>query len=68
MLGHSLLQTNGPFLNATGVDMVMLTYPDIKLAPASLRALQAVGWRLREVSLAHRSHCDHLESPELSFN
>lgn len=50
-LGHSLVKTNGPFFKAAGVDMVMLTYPDIKFSAGSLRALESVGWTMRKVSL-----------------
>ena len=49
-LGHSLVQSNGPFLEAAEVDMIMLTYSDIKFSPASLRALESVGWIMRQVS------------------
>ena len=50
-MGHSLVKTNGPFLKAAGVDMIMLTYPDINFSPGSLRALESVGWTMRKVRL-----------------
>lgn len=51
-LGHSLVQTNGAFLQSAAVDMVMLTYPDISFTAASLHTLKAVGWQLRQASRA----------------
>lgn len=52
VLGHSLVQSNGPFMEAEGVDMLMLTYPDSAFPPATLDSLQAVGWKMRNVSHA----------------
>lgn len=60
MLGHSLVRTNGPFLEADGIDMLLLTNPDITFGPASLRALGTVGWQLRQASRTPASHSDHL--------
>ena len=53
VLGHSLKQTNGDFLQSAGVDMIMLTYADSNLKPATRVALDTVGWQIREVS--HRT-------------
>lgn len=50
-LGHSLVQTNGDFVKAAGVDMILLTYPDINFLPGSLKALESVGWKMRQVSI-----------------
>lgn len=49
VLGHSLVQSNGDFLMSADVDMIMLTYPDSGLTPATHSALEAVGWQIREV-------------------
>lgn len=49
-LGHSLVHSNGDFFKAAGVEMILLTYPDIKFLPNRLRALESVGWKVRQVS------------------
>lgn len=50
-LGYSMAQSNGDYFKAVGVDMILLTYSDIKFSLKSVREIEAVGWKMRQVSL-----------------
>ena len=57
-LGYSMAQSNGDFLKAARVELILLTYYDIKFSEKSIRALKAVGWKMRQVRefISHSSH------------
>lgn len=48
-LGYSMAQSNGDYFKAVGVDMILLTYSDIKFSLKSVREIEAVGWKMRQV-------------------
>lgn len=49
-LGHSMTQSNGAFFKEAGIEMILLTFSDVEFSPASSKALEAVGWKFRQVS------------------